>query len=100
MYIHGHSLTGVVTVTEGWAHRGQVIPPFPFPETVLYEVTHKLFCPFEFMISSNPFASEALTGTKQWSHWEERGKGISLIFSICINFADILLVKDPPAHST
>ncbi len=38
MNIHGHSLTGVVTVTEGWAKRGQVIPPFPSPETFLYEV--------------------------------------------------------------
>ncbi len=38
MNILGHILTGVVTVTEGWAQRGQVIPPFILPEILLHEV--------------------------------------------------------------
>ncbi len=85
-YIHGHILTGVVTVTVGWAHREQVIPSFPFPETLLYEVTNKLFCPcYDLLTSPNPLAHrEALTGTKQWSDWEEWKEKILLIFPICL----------------
>ena len=73
-----HSHKGVGT-------QGQVVPPCLLHETFLYEVTHKHICPcYDFIINSNPLASEALTGTKHWNDWEERREEISLIFSICM----------------